>query len=1274
MNAGGELAVLLSVATRIEPELVRAVRLLAAPRLDVAAEHDLWFGDLVGRRGHGFVMLRPEVLPGLRATLGDRLRAAPPGAPLTRLRDTVLRCHAGLSPALAAEEEAVWESVRDDRPGAEERIEQALRPALRALVDERRDGIARWLSGAWERLPERVRRTTTVWQLATVAAARQLPGVSVPAPPAPARLPLSAVVPLAPHLPTVWLYLRREGSRLRLFDTGARPGDLALEVPDTDPRVLSLDAGQGGGTVLVGRGDTAVREVGLGPVRIVTGSGAVFELDAVTPAAPARTRGDRHVVISHTGYSRPWATWIAHQLELRGCGTTLHRWELDADADIAGQLRRLRNAPDLVLLVLDDWNAVPTPARSQRWQEALRELSGTADMDRFTAVSVSTRAVAPVLAALIPVDLQYLDEAEAIRRVCRRLSVAEEPDHDARTGGGPRFPNDPPDVWSVARRNGRFTGREAVLDELRERLLDTDSSPWVVLLGTSGVGKSQIAVEYAHRYGNDYDVVWWIASDSRATAREQLAALAPALELRTGQTIGERIRAVHEALRTGHPYRRWLLIFDGADDESQQADLLPPGGHVLITSQTRDWSHHHGCHEIAVHPFTRSESIAYVVRQAPRVTPEEAGELAEAVQDLPLLLAQTAAWLDTNPMDVRAYVREISQGSPEQIAIRISADYPMAFLASWRLALNALREKDPMASELLKLLAFFSPYEIPLDLLAGPRSGVLPPELEQLVADQVGWHRALVSLSESSAVRLGSPAEESRDGRVDHAQMHRIYHRFLRLGMSDDERDLLSGVACRVLVDADPRRPTDSRDWPAYTRLLPHLEPSGALGSRDPGAQELVRNCVEYLRVRGEYRTGLRLCEQALAQLRGRVPPTDPTVLVLEHQHANMLRRSGRYREAEAVGRRVVELLGETGDTSSAELLRANDGLGGTLLALGDYQRAHVLFEQGWQAYRELFGDEAPRTLASRSNLGLALGLLGRYEEALHVHREVLLVRERRLRARHTLTLGSGASYAQMSRLLGRYGDAASRLEQIARLRRQIADEHSPESILVHHQLGICRRLLGDLRPADDLLRATVAQARQVHGPGHPETLLMEANLAMFLREYGELAAAHDLAVRVHGQYLGLLGPHHPYTAGTLGNLGLVLAAMGDVAGTLRGAEEAHTTMAEAVGPGHPWTVGCAINLTAARHWADDHEGALALSRVTQVRAEEALGGWHPVALSARAALADDLRAMRRAEEAARHEREAVQRLGETLGPEHPHTIAVLRRVRPTCDFEPSPI
>ncbi|MGW7569103.1 CHAT domain-containing protein [Streptomyces tendae] len=275
-----ELATLLSFATRIEPELIRAVRLVLLPHLSAADEADLWFCDWVGARSSEAIALLPECLPSLRAALVARLEGEPR---LRRVEEIVTRLHGGLSPALALEERITWACLIDD-PATADRY---LGRALHALVQEGRSGLADWFAGAWERLPEEVRSSGGAWAFAN-AVRRHGPRLEIgPG----SGVDLAVVAAIADAVGETGLGVLREGGRLWLGPPRGRAA-AAILVPDTHPRVIEV--GWDGHTRIVrlADGEEGSLSVGPGPVTLHTGAGRVYEIGPVAsstaPEVPAR--------------------------------------------------------------------------------------------------------------------------------------------------------------------------------------------------------------------------------------------------------------------------------------------------------------------------------------------------------------------------------------------------------------------------------------------------------------------------------------------------------------------------------------------------------------------------------------------------------------------------------------------------------------------------------------------------------------------------------------------------------------------------------------------------------------------------------------------------------------------------------------------------------------------------------------------------------------------------------------------------------------------------
>jgi hypothetical protein len=285
-----DLAIGLSIAVRIEPELIRAMRLAVFPYHDVSAEADLWFSEWVRSRGPGGIVLLPEVRAALQDRLAARLRAASSADPIRQIWELVSRLHARTSPALYLEEHVTWLAVSGDSEG----IEDALQPALRALAEENRIGVADWFVAAWERLPAAARGTLNAWQLAQIAM-QHLPGGRLPISVVPSGIGIADLADVVRFLQDVPLGVRRVDADLELGDLSLEAGTAAIPVPDTDPYILDLLLGAQFGrpaqTIMVRRDDVSRWPVGYGVVRLRTARGLIFEIEP--PVTAAQTYGLR---------------------------------------------------------------------------------------------------------------------------------------------------------------------------------------------------------------------------------------------------------------------------------------------------------------------------------------------------------------------------------------------------------------------------------------------------------------------------------------------------------------------------------------------------------------------------------------------------------------------------------------------------------------------------------------------------------------------------------------------------------------------------------------------------------------------------------------------------------------------------------------------------------------------------------------------------------------------------------------------------------------------
>jgi tetratricopeptide (TPR) repeat protein len=843
-----------------------------------------------------------------------------------------------------------------------------------------------------------------------------------------------------------------------------------------------------------------------------------------------------------------------------------------------------------------------------------------------------------------------------------------EPDSRATQATAPR-------IWGkVPQRIKNFTGRVDILEKLWQgesqvtAVLSKDRQPHA-LQGLAGVGKTAVAIEYAHRYRDKYDLIWWIPSDQITLIRPTLAALAVQLRLEgaTATGIDGAASLALDALRRGEPYRRWLLIFDNADQPEDFTDFIPPGpGDVLITSRNHRWQ---GVFEtVQVDVFARAESVEFLIKRAPKALAEsDADQLADKLGDLPLALEQAGALLAETGMPVSQYLSLLDQHVSQILAEGKPPEYPLSMTAAWRLSVSTLQEQLPQALELLRCCAFFSPDPIPRDVFRGTQAAST--QVGELIADPILLARAIRALGRFALVKI--------DGGM--ISVHRLIQALLRDNLHETEQSEYRHEVHRILTAGSPGNPGDSTLWPRYRELLAHV--TSDTTELAECQQEPVRNfamdMVRYLYSSGDLKSCLAMAEEFVAQwAKSPSGPDHPTVLNAQRHRGNALLQLGRYTDAydiiEATLAKSRTVLGEREPLT----LALRNSFGAVQRARGDFAAALETDTQTQELHQEFFGKTDPRTLRVMNNVAGDYGLNARYAEARQLHQQVYLQQRDAVGGVSALDiLISMNGLAWAIRLSGDFAAARDLGEEAWDYGREKLGADHYATLRTATGLSIALRRMATA-PEDALqLAGEVYQlCRQLYGERSPDTMAAAVSLTNIQRAAGQAQQALQLAKDIAARYTHVYGPDHPYCHGCYGNLALLHRVSGDPAEARRLDEAALEALAGRLTLDHDYSLVVAVNLASDCAALGDTGSARRIGEDSLARSRGLLGEDHPLTLGCAANLAMDLRAGGAGAEAGRLLAETMSRYAATIGTDHHDAVNAASGQRLDFDFDPPPV
>ena len=591
---------------------------------------------------------------------------------------------------------------------------------------------------------------------------------------------------------------------------------------------------------------------------------------------------------------------------------------------------------------------------------------------------------------------------------------------------GSRMPHSP---------NPLFVGRQTNLRALAAALKGGQTAAIgqiAAATGLGGIGKTQLAAEFVHRYGQYFagGVFWLSFGIPEAIPAEIAACGGPGgLDLRPdfgSLPLPDQMRLVLSAWQSPLPR---LLVFDNCEDEAPLAQWRPPSGgsRVLVTSRRGRWARALGVRELPLDVLERAESVALLRGHrpdlAPLTGPGQAGDpltgpgqaadaISDELGDLPLALHLAGSFLETyrddplfgDPADFLAQLRDkrlldhpALQGedvthSPTGHDLHVGRTFTLSYRR-----LDANDPADVTALALLGRAAYFAPGEpIPRELL-------------------------LATL------------DLEADDREQARQAARGLRRLVALGLLEQEQD--------------------------GTLLLHRLLAAFGQGVAGEGAQGAVEGTVL----------------QAMSERMDQAQYIAPLLLLQPHLRA------------------VTDAAMEREEKRAGNLC---NWLGYYLKQIGDYDAARPYYERALAIREKVLGAEHPDTASSLNNLGALLQATGDYDAARPYYERALAINEKVLGAEHPDTASSLNNLGFLLQATGDYDAARPYLERALAIREKVLGAEHPDTALSLNNLGFLLDSTGDYAAARPYYERALAIFEARLGPDHPNTRTVRSNLA----------------------------------------------------------------------------------------------------------------------------------------------------------------------------------
>jgi len=813
-------------------------------------------------------------------------------------------------------------------------------------------------------------------------------------------------------------------------------------------------------------------------------------------------RSDKYdFFLSRRGSVAAIAQEVTDVLKENGYRVRTQDYDIPITANFIEEMHEaVKNARDLVVLFTRDYEQSPYTRMEFTSFEA--NAAQSAEKRRMVILRCEDAPLLGLFAPHVYQDLVGIGDAE--QRRSRILAAAE--------GRSQALEPPPRPFIGVPPRIASFTGRADELDRL-DAILMHDKPAAVTqasvgraaVQGMGGVGKTSLAIEYAHRFRGLYAGVCWCPTETHTGLLSALASLAATLGAATAQEADVEKAAKAALRRLAEQRATWLLVYDNVPAPVAIGDLLPSAGaRVLITSRFSDWSEL--AEEVALDVLPPEEAVVLLESRTGRSDAGGAQKLAEALGRLPLALDHAAAYCKRTQMQFGDYARKAStliDAAPR------GAGYPRSVAATFDLAITEAVAQCQAAKPLIAYLAQCAPERIPMILVEGA------------VEDEAERLEALAALAEVSLIKH-DPFEDGTPAVTVH-RLVQVVARALPEANGTAQKPVERLMA--RLAAIYPEEGYDFGSWPLCAHLTPHF-----LTQRDACPALLLDRAARYLSSRSAYSQARQLLLDALAIREGMLGPEHPDTARSLNSLAIVLMAQGDFAEARPLCERALAINEKMLGPEHPDTATSLSYLAGVLQNQGDLAGARPRYERALAIKEKALGPGHIDTATSLYNLAQLRQNQGDFAGARPLYERALAIYEKTFGPEHPYTAANFHNLAQRLQIHGDFAGARRLYERaLAIYEKTLGCDHPDTATSLS---GLASLLLdeSDFAGARPLYERALAIYEKTFGPEHFYTAASMSNFARLLKDTGHANEAEPLFHKAIASAEKAVGREHPAT------------------------------------------------------------------------------------------------------------------------------------------------